>query len=300
MRASDLKKGVRMKIKPRWVCIAAAIALFCLCGTSYPTYSSPPRTLPLLRHIAGGTFQMGSTNGLTDEQPVHGATVSSFFMDTTEVTQADYTSIMNINPSYFKGDSLRPIETVTWFDALLYCNERSKRDGLDTIYSYASVSGTPGDGCSNLGNLTNDMSKSGYRLPTEAEWEYACRAGSTTDYSWGRNFPPITHEDSLAMDSNAVWWRWPYSDFSSRVATKLPNALGLYDMSGNVSEWCNDWYGSYLSGSAIDPTGPATGTYRILRGGAYVNSAISQLSSFRGYVPPDKRASNFGFRCVRR
>jgi formylglycine-generating enzyme required for sulfatase activity len=110
-----------------------------------------------------------------------------------------------------------------------------------------------------------DFTKNGYRLPTEAEWEYACRAGSTTDYYWNRSYQSTTHDDTLAIDSNAVWNY--YLDGPQQGATKLPNAFGLYDMSGNVCEWCNDWWGSYNAGAQTDPTGPSTGSYRVLRGG---------------------------------
>jgi formylglycine-generating enzyme required for sulfatase activity len=220
-------------------------------------------------------------------------------MDTTEVTQVDYQALMLVNPSYFTGDSLRPVETVTWFDAVLYCNKRSKRDSLDTVYSYTSVTVTPGNGCTALGGLANDFTKNGYRLPTEAEWEYACRAGSTTDYYWGKNYPQTTSADTLAIESSAVcFYNSPTG--TQPVATKKPNAWGLYDMSGNVWEWCNDWYGSYSSGSQTDPTGPSTGTYRVLRGGSWNFNVLDLCSAARFGGAPVNRLNYNGFRCVRR
>ncbi|MBN2189148.1 MAG: SUMF1/EgtB/PvdO family nonheme iron enzyme, partial [Chitinispirillaceae bacterium] len=189
-----------------------------------------------MKLISGGTFSMGSMNGYGDEQPVHSVTVSSFYMDTTEVTQAEYAGLMGTNPSAFSsaaGWETRPVENLTWFDAVLYCNARSRSEGRDTVYSYVGINGIAGYGCSGLGSLAMDFAKNGYRLPTEAEWEYACRAGSATDYYWGGSYPPATAADTLAMDNNAVWWH--NSNFSTaRVGTKLANAFGLYDMSGNV------------------------------------------------------------------
>ncbi|MBN2038156.1 MAG: formylglycine-generating enzyme family protein, partial [Chitinispirillaceae bacterium] len=215
-----------------FLCLVPLALLFPGCGKSNPT-ENPTTGARGMKLITGGTFFMGSTNGYSVELPVHSVTVSAFYMDTTEVTQADYRALMGVNPSYFTGDSLRPVEYITWFDAVLYCNARTKADGKDTVYSYTSVSGTPGDSCTALGGLAVDFAKSGYRLPTEAEWEYACRAGSTTDYYWGGSYPPATAADTLAVDNNAVWRH--NSNFSTaRVGTKLANAFGLYDMSGNV------------------------------------------------------------------
>jgi formylglycine-generating enzyme required for sulfatase activity len=221
------------------------------------------------------------------------------------VTQADYVALMLVNPSYFDSGSTWPVESVTWFDAVLYCNARSKNNGMDTVYTFASISGTPGDSCWSLGNLGIDYTKNGYRLPTEAEWEYACRAGSTTDYYWGGSYPPTTTADTAAIDNNAVW---PHnSNYSTaKVGTKLPNAWGLYDMNGNVWEWCNDWYsGSYYSVSPLtDPTGP-TGSYlyRVMRGGSWHYSNYDAgyfRSAYRSNNDPVHKGIGDGFRCVRR
>jgi formylglycine-generating enzyme required for sulfatase activity len=226
-------------------------------------------------------------------------------MDTTEVTQADYLTLMGVNPSYFTGftgDSLRPVEEVTWYDAVLYCNKRSKRDGRDTVYSYTSVTGTPGNGCEALDGLAIDFAKNGYRLPTEAEWEYACRAGTTTDYYWNKNYPPITTSDSAAIYENAIWYDNAF-DETAQVATQKANAWGLYDMAGNVWEWCNDnWSNSYTSGSQTDPTGPATGNFRVLRGGSFEKSDYYLQSASRRDGAPFEAGGGHvaGFRCVRR
>ena len=265
-----------------------------------------------MRYIPGGTFLMGSNNSAfesgtgDDAEPVHSVTVSAFYMDTTDVTQASYQALMGVNPSYFDtGVSAprRPVEQVTWFDAVLYCNARSKHDGKDTVYSYRSVAGTPGNGCNDLGDLAINMSKNGYRLPTEAEWEYACRAGSTADYYWGQSYPPLTTADTANISAHAWWWynNTPYG--TKPVATKPPNAFGLYDMSGNVLQWCNDWHGSYSDSSLTNPTGPASGSDRMLRGGQWesVNGGVL-CAAYRTAVYPwvSLGVGENGFRCVRR
>jgi formylglycine-generating enzyme required for sulfatase activity len=283
------------------VFIASAFLPFWECGKSTPSdYGNNTPSSTVMRLIPGGTFQMGSTVYYAGEQPVHSVTVSAFYMDTTEVTQADYQALMGVNPSYF-SDSLRPVETVTWFDAVLYCNARSIRDSLDAVYSYTSLTGTPGSGCSAFVGLAIDTAKSGYRLPTEAEWEYACRAGDMTDYYWGGTSPLTTAADTSAMDTNTVWSHNSGSQ-TAGVGTKLPNAYGLYDMSGNVWEWCNDWYLSnyYHYVYPVDPTGPETGSCRVFRGGSWVNNDFCQRSPYRGNDVPDYRDYYTGFRCVRR
>jgi formylglycine-generating enzyme required for sulfatase activity len=214
-----------------------------------------------------------------------------------------------VNPSYFKGDTSRPVEQVTWFDAVLYCNNRSKRDGMDTVYKYMAITGTAGNGCTGLTGLAIDFSKNGYRLPTEAQWEYACNAGSTTSFYWGKDYDPYpaTTSDTAEVGSYCVWLSNSYKLGRSNpaygphsVATKLPNAWGLYDMSGNVWEWCNDWYnGSYYASSpSSDPAGPASGTSRVLRGGSWTNDMVFQRSEYRYCYSPDYRYYNYGLRVV--
>jgi formylglycine-generating enzyme required for sulfatase activity len=176
-----------------------------------------------------------------EENPIHRVTISAFYIDTTEVTQNEYLLLMKTNPSRFVQGT-HPVENVTWYDAVLFCNARSIRDHKDTVYKYNSILGrNPNGGVTGLEDLSIDMKKNGYRLPTEAEYEYACRAGSTADYYWGMNFPPTTHADTLEIDNNAVWY-FNSPNCTQPVASKKPNIWGLYDMNGNVWEWCNDWY----------------------------------------------------------
>ncbi len=265
--------------------------------------------------VTGGTFQMGSADtGFSDEQPVHQVGVASFYMDTTDVTQANFQQLMGFNPSYYSGDPLRPVETVTWFDAVLYCNVRSKENNFDTVYSYTSlkldtvyyptlttdsVKMDTGKTCLGMEGLAINYAKNGFRLPTEAEWEYACRAAGTTDFYWGRNYPPITQADTFAIDSNAVWYVNSTNGTTQPVAGKRRNAFGLYDMAGNVWEWCNDWYGSYTGESQTSPGGPGTGISRVLRGGSWSDLDPFLRSANRYESDPGTRSGNVGFRCVR-
>jgi formylglycine-generating enzyme required for sulfatase activity len=175
--------------------------------------------------------------------------------------------------------------------------------GKETVYTFSSISGTPGAGCTGLGNLNIDYTKNGYRLPTEAEWEYACRAGTTSDYYWGKNYPPMTSADTATIDSNAVW-NDNSPNSTQPVATKPPNPWGLFDMSGNLWEWCSDWFGSYSADSQTNPTGPASGVVHILRGGSWGNSylpASSLCSAYRSFNYIDdilNSNSVYGFRIV--
>jgi formylglycine-generating enzyme required for sulfatase activity len=240
------------------------------------TTGASSATLPLMMSIPAGTFLMGDTNTQllnagSASTPVHSVTLGAFTMSQTLVTQAQYQSMMGVNPSSFDSGSTWPVESVNWYDAVWYCNKLSKLAGLDTVYTYTGI--YQGSGYDTLASVAIDYSKNGYRLPTEAEFEYANRAGRATDYYWGRNYPPMTTADTLAIDSNAVWY---YNSPASPqpVAKKLPNAWGLYDMSGNLWEWCNDWYGGYGATNQTNPTGAASGSSRVQRGGSWDDSTL--------------------------
>ena len=243
---------------------------------------------------------MGSGDSIYDygAQPAHAVTISSFYMDTIDVTQGDYQALTNVNPSYFKGEARRPVENVTWFDAVLYCNARSRHDVLDTVYSYTATVSGAGNRCVKLADLSIDMSKNGYRLPTEAEWEYACRGGTTTPYYWGDDSNTVTV-------AQYAWYNRNSGASTHPVATKPANGFGLYDMVGNVWQWCNDWYGWYGNAAQVDPKGPATGSFRMLRGGAWRSNsgAFDNLflrSAYRFIYLPRDHYLYVGFRCVRR
>jgi formylglycine-generating enzyme required for sulfatase activity len=219
---------------------------------------------PGMVFVAGGTFQMGSYSGGDDENPVHTVTVSSFFMDKTEVTQAEYRKVMGENPSIFSGCDDCPVENVSWHDANAYAQ------------------------------------KVGKRLPTEAEWEYAARGGNKSkgyEYSGGNSLDIVGWNDSGCKDCGSK---------THPVAQKQPNELGLYDMSGNVWEWCTDWYDEgYYSGSPQnDPQGPHSGKYRVLRGGPYTLFSGRNCRSAARYMGKDYwyvnrgRSRYYGFRLV--
>jgi formylglycine-generating enzyme required for sulfatase activity len=246
-----------------------------------------------MKLIPGGTFQMGS-EARSNTQPVHSVTVSSFFMDSTEVTQGEYEQAMGVNPAHFTGDPTRPVENETWYDAVLFCNARSRQAGLDSVYRYDSAEGLRGNGCSNLAGLVIDYTSNGYRLPTEAEWEYACRSGTTSVFHWGDG------TDS-ATAARYAWYAATSLLSTHPVASLQANGFGLYDMSGNVYEWCNDFYGSYGADAQTDPTGPADGSSRISRGGSWYEGIDQQGAATRFSYYPQYTISYFnqGFRCVR-
>jgi len=244
--------------------------------SSLPT---PPYKIPAnFERIIGGTFMMGSPvneHGHYDIETQYQVTLSSFIMCRFTVTQKEYFEVMGVNPSEFKGDNL-PVEKVTWFNAIEYCNKLSQREGLTPAYN---IKGT---------TVTWNRKANGYRLPTEAEWEYACRAGTTTAYNTGLNFT-----------DNTGWCIENSGDTTHPVGQKPANAWGLYDMHGNVWEWCWDWYGNYPSGAQTDPTGVGSGAYRVRRGGGWSHSASYTRSARRSYFDPDDRNYAFGFRVVR-
>jgi formylglycine-generating enzyme required for sulfatase activity len=239
-------------------------------------------------YIEGGTFSMGSPAS-EDERDIdellHQVDVSSFFIGKYEVTQNEYNKIMKENPCNFKGEKL-PVESISWYKAIEFCNKLSISRGLNPAYML--------DGTS----VMWDKNADGYRLPTEAEWEYACRAGTDTPFNTGGN---ITTEQAN-YDGN-----YPYSDNDKGafLKTTMPvgsypaNAWGLYDMHGNVFEWCWDWHANYVRDRQADPTGPASGTFHIIRGGSWVNGGRALRSACRGIFISGDGNERIGFRLAR-
>ncbi len=213
--------------------------------------------------IEPGRFMMGSpeAQGDDDERPQHEVTISKgFWLCQTEVTQAQWQAVMGSNPSHFQGDPNRPVEQVSWNDATEFCSRLSKKTGME------------------------------FRLPTEAEWEYACRAGTTTRWSFG---------DDEAVLPDHAWFVLNSGGSTKPVGTRKPNPWGLYDMHGNVWEWVSDWYGEYHPGTKVDPRGPSSGADRVLRGGSWDNLSSYCRSSNRGDYAPVGVAFTFGFRAAR-
>ena len=208
--------------------------------------------------IKGGTFEMGSYEGEADEKPVHTVTVGDFFMGETEVTQALWKAVMGTNPSNWKGDNL-PVEQVSWDDAQEFIAKLNRLTGKN------------------------------YKLPTEAEWEYAAGGGSTVRTKWaGTN-----NESSL---DNYGWYGKNSNEQTHSVSTKSPNGLGLYDMSGNVWEWCSDRDGSYSSGSQTNPQGSSSGYFRVNRGGSWNSIPWYCRVANRNGNAPGGRGGGLGFR----
>jgi formylglycine-generating enzyme required for sulfatase activity len=238
--------------------------------------------------INGGTFTMGSPTSEPDRsngEVQHSVTVGSFYMGKYEVTQKEWREVMGNNPTYFKGDDL-PVEQVSWYDAVEYCNKRSQREGLAAAYT---ISGT---------NVTWNKNANGYRLPTEAEWEYACRAGITTPFSTGNNITTsqANYNGNYPYNGNA---KGTYRERTTPVGSFAPNAWGLYDMHGNVWEWCWDWYGDYAWGAQTNPMGAGSGSFRVFRGGSGDSSALGIRSAYRLSFPPAIRSNFVGFRLAR-
>lgn len=210
--------------------------------------------------IQGGSFNMGGTyeqgeKATSAEKPSHVVKLKSYSICKYEVTQKEWIAIMNYNPSTFKGDNL-PVDNVSYLE------------------------------CQNFIKKLNKISGRTFRLPTEAEWEYAARGGSV---SKGYMFPGGNYLASYA------WFSDNSNNTTHPVGTKSPNELGLYDMGGNVWEWCQDWYGTYSSSYDYNPIGPKYGTYKVLRGGSWHNPSTSERVSFRGNGKPSDRCSNWSY-----
>lgn len=252
---------------PRWLLtgVLLLVAFLCTAGT-LTAQSAPEKTWANSMGmefvlIPSGTFNMGSDTGDADERPVHQVTISkAFYMGKYEVTQGQWQAVMGANPSASPGDANRPVDQVSWNDAQAFLSKLNAMEGGQR-----------------------------YRLPTEAEWEYAARAGSTTIFGFGN--------DPKSLGEYA-WYRGNAARHSHPVGQKRPNAWGLYDILGNVWEWVQDWDGKYAAGPVTDPPGPNTGTYRMRRGCGWNNEAnvcrVANRYSVVGY-----RDDFLGFRVVR-
>jgi formylglycine-generating enzyme required for sulfatase activity len=211
-----------------------------------------------LNLIPAGSFLMGSEKGDSDEQPVSRVTISApFYMGVYEVTQEEYEAVMKEKPFNFQGAKL-PADNMLWEEAQEFCRRLGEKEGVQ------------------------------YRLPTETEWEYACRAGTQTEFYWGDDFDPAR-----------AWFDENAGGETHEVGTRDANPWGLYDMAGNVFEWCEDWYAdTYPAGDRTDPHGPANGEYYIIRGGSWEYGPKACRSTYRSHFPPNGRYPHLGFRVV--
>ena len=210
--------------------------------------------------VEGGTFKMGcnDSDAYDDEKTIHNVTLSSYYIGETQVAQALWKAVMGNNPSYFKGDNL-PVENVSW------------------------------DDCQKFISKLNSLTGQNFRLPTEAEWEFAARGGNNSNH--------YQYSGSNEL-GDVAWYAGNSGDKTHVVATKQPNELGLYDMSGNVWELCSDWYGNYSSSSQTNPTGPNSGSFRVIRGGNRLYDARCCRSSHRGNDWSDHGSDDLGLRLV--
>jgi formylglycine-generating enzyme required for sulfatase activity len=201
-----------------------------------------------------------------------------FYLGVYPVTQQEYERVIGSNPSATTEDGRHPVEQVSWFDAVTFCNKLSERENLPSYYTIA-------------GAEVSIRGRAGYRLLTEAEWEYACRAGSTTRFSSG--------DDEAALRDYG-WFLGNSASSTHPVGERKPNAWGLCDMHGNVFEWCQDWYDAEYYGTSVqeDPPGPSSGVARVVRGGSYLSPALGARSAARTANPPDRKIDYLGFRCA--
>ena len=249
--------------------------------------------------INGGTFEMGSPESemqRESDETQHEVTVSDFYIGRYEVTQSEYEQVMGENPSNFEGENL-PVENITWYDAIEYCNRLSQQEGLTPVYTID-------------GEIVSwDRAANGYRLPTEAEWEYSARAGTTTPFNTETSISdeeanyyghyPYGIEKNYFSQENLETEPGQYRQTTVEVDSFSPNNWGLYNIHGNVAEWCFDYYGEYDLKNTDNPSGPTTGTLRVNRGGGWNDYAKHLRSAYRASTTPDQGMSNIGFRVAR-
>ena len=232
--------------------------------------------------IDGGFDSLGSA-AIANNKP-HVARVAGFWIDTVEVTQRLYDSLVGRNPSFHVGCPNCPVERVSWFEAVRFCNARSRAENLPEAYDVSA---------SDSLLWTWDPTSPGFRLPTDAEWEYAARAGSSSDWYWG----PYLNKETVVKHA---WYDQNAGDSTHPVGQLEPNGFGLHDVSGNVSEWTNDWFEDLGSDSLIYPKGaPGLQEWKVVRGGDFSSLNTSVISTQRSPSMPSARWLSTGFRCAR-
>jgi formylglycine-generating enzyme required for sulfatase activity len=277
-------------------------------GQSYAVSMTPSATVAhKMVQVAGGTITIGSENILDNgASPSHLVTLSSFSISNTEISWGlwdsvyqwgisnGYTDISAGQKGYTNGDASHPVANINWYDVVKWCNARSQKEGLTPVYYTTTVfiaANIYKTGNSNLLNTNVNWSANGYRLPTEAEWEFAARSGMKSS--------GYIYSGSNTIDS-VSWFATNSSNNTHSVGGKAPNELGLYDMSGNVWEWVWDWFGAYSNSEQTNPYGVTTGTYRVLRGGSfYLLDGYSRVAFRANDLFPSDRKMDFGFRCAK-
>ena len=290
-------------------------------GPTAEEWNIPLPEPPGMIRIQGGTFMMGSPqseSGRGNDEAQHEVTVSSFLMGRYPVTVKEFREVMGYNPSYYweggswgvTGEGLPvdyhdiylPVTFLSWFDALVYCNKLSEKERLTPVYTFTGLKQHESSG-SYLGlGATANWNANGYRLPTEAEWEYACRAGTTSAYYTGDSWT----DDIGWYRDNTEGHKPNDTQHPMPVGRKTPNPWGLYDMHGNVDEWCWDWKMPYPDGPQTNPRGPASGDYenddKVIRGGSIQALRTELRSADRGpsnWGTPNSASYRYGFRVVR-
>ena len=240
---------------------------------------------------------MGSNDGNDDENPIHSVTLSSFYLSRHEVTFNEYDAFCDDTNRDKPDDEgwgrgTRPVINISWHDAVAYCNWRSRLEGKAEVYTIRGE------------QVTANWQADGYRLPTESEWEYAARSEGTNQTWAGTNSEKDLYRYGNFCDKNCSF-RWKKKDQNDQypntapVGSFLPNDQGLFDMSGNVYEWCWDWKGAYSGSAQTNPRGSDEGSYRVLRGGSWYNVPAYLRCSNRNFGSPGDRSRSFGFRLSR-
>lgn len=266
------------------------------CSQEKPEKNAAPKEMDNLVFVKGGAFKNTKSNYYGKN-----INVSNFYMSKYEVTQKEWVEVMGNNPSEFIGDHL-PVEMVSWYDAVEYCNKRSIQEGLEPYYNINKNKQDP-DNKSEYDNIkwtvTINEGANGYRLPTEAEWEYAASGGQMSKsftYSGSNNADDVAWYWKNAGDEYLSGdWHWPKIESNNNktksIGAKKPNELGLYDMSGNVREWCWNWYGEDLDSRS--------GSLRVVKGGGWIGDVSNNEISFRGKFDANGIGPDQGFRVVR-
>ncbi|HKF48414.1 MAG TPA: SUMF1/EgtB/PvdO family nonheme iron enzyme [Terracidiphilus sp.] len=288
--------------------VAATMAVAFLTGGAACASVTPGKMPDNFVLVKGGTFKDTKSNYYGK-----GVTVSDFYIDKYLVTQKEWFEVMGTNPSKFKGDDL-PVESVNWYDSVDYCNQRSAKEGLRPYYNIdktaKDTNNKPDPEFGDLDEIkwtvTINPEANGYRLPTEAEWEYAASGGQlskSTTYSGSEDVDEVAWYWRNAGDRPLTgFWYWAEieqnHDRTRPVGGKKPNELGLYDMSGDVREWCWDWSGD-LQSNVTDPKGAASGFRRVWKGGGWIGADFCTATAYRGNLAANGSGPDQGFRVVR-